>query len=92
VIAFLRVWIRTESGPQAWKSPPVASCALALAHRTRIEYAVRVPSKEIAMAMFPLRAFGLLLLTTTLSVASCQAMFHAAGVDAPPYALEQLRD
>jgi len=65
---------------------------LALAPRTRIEYAIHVPPQEIAMAMFPLRAFGLLLLTTTLSVASCQALFHATGADTPPQALEQLHD
>jgi len=63
-----------------------------LAPHSRIEYAVLVPSQEIAMAMFPLRALGLLLLTITLSVASCQALFHATDVGTLPQALEQLHD
>jgi hypothetical protein len=32
------------------------------------------------MARIPLRALGLLLLTASISVASCQALFHATDV------------
>ena len=40
------------------------------------------------MAKLPLRALGLLLLTVTIAVASCQALFHVTDL---PAALE-LRD
>jgi len=41
------------------------------------------------MAKLPLRALGLLLLTLTIGIASCQALFHATEL---PAALEQLGD
>jgi hypothetical protein len=40
------------------------------------------------MAKFPLRALGLLLLVVTITVASCQALFHATE----PTAAIELRD
>jgi hypothetical protein len=38
------------------------------------------------MAKFPLRALGLLLLTVSIGVPGCQALFHATTI---PDALEQ---
>lgn len=66
--------------------------AMELAPRRRIEYANGVPSPEIAMAILPLRALGLLLLTIAISVASCQALFHATETSSLPQALERLDD
>jgi len=34
------------------------------------------------MAKLPLRALGLLLLTVTIAIASCQALFHATDLPA----------
>lgn len=36
------------------------------------------------MARFPLRVLGLLLLTATITVASCQAMFYGAALPSLP--------
>jgi hypothetical protein len=36
------------------------------------------------MARLPLRFFGLLLLTATITVASCQAMFYGAALPSLP--------
>lgn len=44
------------------------------------------------MAKLPLRALGLLLLTLTIGIASCQALFHATELPSLPGALEQLGD
>lgn len=63
-----------------------------LARRGRIEYAGCVLSLEIVMATLPLRALGLLLLTLTISVASCQALFYATDLGSLPQALERLDD
>ena len=44
------------------------------------------------MAKLPLRALGLLLLTLTVSVPGCQALFHASTTPFLPEILEQLED
>lgn len=44
------------------------------------------------MAKLPLRALGLLLLTLTIGIASCQALFHATELPSLPAALERLDD
>ena len=41
------------------------------------------------MAKVPLRALGLLLLTVTISVPGCQALYHATTL---PEALEQMAE
>jgi hypothetical protein len=44
------------------------------------------------MAKLPLRALGLLLLTLTIGIASCQALFHGTELPSLPAALERLGD
>lgn len=44
------------------------------------------------MAKLPLRALGLVLLTLTIGIASCQALFHASELPSLPDALERLGD
>jgi len=44
------------------------------------------------MAQFPLRLLGLLLLTATITVASCQAMFYGAALPSLPAVLEFTED
>lgn len=39
------------------------------------------------MARFPLRVLGLLLLTATITVSSCQAVFYQAALPSPPAVL-----
>jgi len=41
------------------------------------------------MARFPLRALGFVVLTVTILVASCQALFYGVGLAALPTGLEQ---
>ena len=44
------------------------------------------------MARLPLRLLGLLLLTVTITVASCQAMFYGASLPSLPSVLEFTED
>ena len=44
------------------------------------------------MARFPLRVLGLLLLTATITVARCQAVFHGAELPSLPAVLEFTED
>lgn len=44
------------------------------------------------MARLPLRLLGLLLLTATVTVASCQAMFYGAELPSLPAILEFTED
>lgn len=44
------------------------------------------------MARFPLRVLGLLLLTATITVSSCQAVFHGAELPSLPAVLELTED
>ena len=51
---------------------------LRLAPLLRIEYPLRPSGPfEVLVARLPTRVFGLLLLTVSLSVASCQAFVHS---------------
>ena len=44
------------------------------------------------MAKLPLRILGLLLLTLTIGIASCQALFQVTELPSLPEALQQLED